>query len=220
MTTNQLEEIGCQIILGNTYHLALRPTSELIDELGGLHKFMNWPRAMLTDSGGFQMVCLLIIRSCWVDTMVFLLWYLPYRRPYMSLGFLHLKIFTTEFESKCICFMLLSCSFLVLALLSCSFLVLASLSVGSVQQFYGLTNMFEFSGILIAFSRYHWKGRYVSGLYLFFDKKKSEIWLIWFVLNYDDLLDEILEMIFTHHCLCLRIELNDFPSLQIICLID
>lgn len=56
LTTSQLEEIGCQIILGNTYHLALRPTSELIDELGGLHKFMNWPRALLTDSGGFQMV--------------------------------------------------------------------------------------------------------------------------------------------------------------------
>ncbi|KAJ9560474.1 hypothetical protein OSB04_005634 [Centaurea solstitialis] len=59
LTTNQLEEIGCQIILGNTYHLALRPTSELIDEFGGLHKFMNWPRALLTDSGGFQMVSLL-----------------------------------------------------------------------------------------------------------------------------------------------------------------
>ncbi|KAH9756457.1 Queuine tRNA-ribosyltransferase catalytic subunit 1 [Citrus sinensis] len=59
LTTDQLEEIGCQIILGNTYHLALRPTSELIDELGGLHKFMNWPRALLTDSGGFQMVSLL-----------------------------------------------------------------------------------------------------------------------------------------------------------------
>ncbi|EXB86661.1 Queuine tRNA-ribosyltransferase [Morus notabilis] len=59
LATNQLEEIGCQIILGNTYHLALRPTSELIDEMGGLHKFMNWPRAMLTDSGGFQMVSLL-----------------------------------------------------------------------------------------------------------------------------------------------------------------
>lgn len=58
LATNQLEEIGCQIILGNTYHLALRPTSELIDELGGLHKFMNWPRALLTDSGGFQMVFL------------------------------------------------------------------------------------------------------------------------------------------------------------------
>ncbi|XP_016706708.2 queuine tRNA-ribosyltransferase catalytic subunit 1 isoform X1 [Gossypium hirsutum] len=55
LATYQLEEIGCQIILGNTYHLALRPTSELIDELGGLHKFMNWPRALLTDSGGFQM---------------------------------------------------------------------------------------------------------------------------------------------------------------------
>ncbi|PWA79076.1 queuine tRNA-ribosyltransferase [Artemisia annua] len=59
LTTNQLDEIGCQIILGNTYHLALRPTSELIDEMGGLHKFMNWPRALLTDSGGFQMVSLL-----------------------------------------------------------------------------------------------------------------------------------------------------------------
>ncbi|KAH9690582.1 Queuine tRNA-ribosyltransferase catalytic subunit 1 [Citrus sinensis] len=59
LTTDQLEEIGCQIILGNTYHLALRPTSELIDELGGLHKFINWPRALLTDSGGFQMVSLL-----------------------------------------------------------------------------------------------------------------------------------------------------------------
>ncbi|KAE9457389.1 hypothetical protein C3L33_10703, partial [Rhododendron williamsianum] len=59
LTTSQLEEIGCQIILGNTYHLELQPTSELIDELGGLHKFMNWPRALLTDSGGFQMVSLL-----------------------------------------------------------------------------------------------------------------------------------------------------------------
>ncbi|TQD86534.1 hypothetical protein C1H46_027927 [Malus baccata] len=55
LTTEQLEDIGAQIILGNTYHLALRPTSELLDELGGLHKFMNWPRALLTDSGGFQM---------------------------------------------------------------------------------------------------------------------------------------------------------------------
>lgn len=56
MTNSQLEEIGCQIILGNTYHLALRPTSELLDEVGGLHNFMNWKRALLTDSGGFQMV--------------------------------------------------------------------------------------------------------------------------------------------------------------------
>lgn len=56
LTTDQLEEIGCQIILGNTYHLELRPGSRLIDDLGGLHKFMNWKRALLTDSGGFQMV--------------------------------------------------------------------------------------------------------------------------------------------------------------------
>jgi queuine tRNA-ribosyltransferase len=56
LTTDQLEAIGCQIILGNTYHLELRPGSQLIDDLGGLHKFMNWKRALLTDSGGFQMV--------------------------------------------------------------------------------------------------------------------------------------------------------------------
>uniref|UniRef100_A0A453L146 tRNA-guanine(15) transglycosylase-like domain-containing protein n=1 Tax=Aegilops tauschii subsp. strangulata TaxID=200361 RepID=A0A453L146_AEGTS len=59
LTTDQLETIGCQIILGNTYHLELRPGSQLIDDLGGLHKFMNWKRALLTDSGGFQMVSLL-----------------------------------------------------------------------------------------------------------------------------------------------------------------
>lgn len=51
LTNDQLEDIGCQIILGNTYHLALRPGPELIDEMGGLHKFMNWKRALLTDSG-------------------------------------------------------------------------------------------------------------------------------------------------------------------------
>ena len=49
-----LEELGAQIILGNTYHLYLRPGHELIRGLGGLHKFMSWERAMLTDSGGFQ----------------------------------------------------------------------------------------------------------------------------------------------------------------------
>ncbi|KAH7440932.1 hypothetical protein KP509_03G016600 [Ceratopteris richardii] len=59
LTSTQLEDIGCQIILGNTYHLALRPGADLIDELGGLHSFMNWPRSLLTDSGGFQMVSLL-----------------------------------------------------------------------------------------------------------------------------------------------------------------
>jgi queuine tRNA-ribosyltransferase len=53
-----LEELGAQIILGNTYHLYLRPGHELIRSLGGLHKFMSWERAMLTDSGGFQVFSL------------------------------------------------------------------------------------------------------------------------------------------------------------------
>ena len=53
-----LEDLGAQIILGNTYHLYLRPGHELIRGLGGLHKFMSWERALLTDSGGFQVFSL------------------------------------------------------------------------------------------------------------------------------------------------------------------
>ncbi|KAG8229203.1 hypothetical protein J437_LFUL001075 [Ladona fulva] len=55
----QLEELDYQIILGNTYHLGTRPGIDVIEKAGGLHKFMNWNRALLTDSGGFQMVSLL-----------------------------------------------------------------------------------------------------------------------------------------------------------------
>ena len=57
-TPAQLEEIGAQVILGNTYHLHLRPGSELIRDLGGLHKFMGWNGPILTDSGGFQVYSL------------------------------------------------------------------------------------------------------------------------------------------------------------------
>eukprot|EP00899_Mesostigma_viride_P001797 jgi/Mesvir1/11618/Mv00024-RA.1 len=59
LTSQQVEELNCQIILGNTYHLANRPGADLLAEMGGLHSFMNWKRGMLTDSGGFQMVSLL-----------------------------------------------------------------------------------------------------------------------------------------------------------------
>ncbi len=57
-TPAQLEEIGAQVILGNTYHLHLRPGSEVIRDLGGLHKFMGWKGPILTDSGGFQVYSL------------------------------------------------------------------------------------------------------------------------------------------------------------------
>ncbi|PNW75841.1 hypothetical protein CHLRE_12g558400v5 [Chlamydomonas reinhardtii] len=59
LTTAQLVELDCHVILGNTYHLENRPGSELVAEMGGLHGFINWQRGMLTDSGGFQMVSLL-----------------------------------------------------------------------------------------------------------------------------------------------------------------
>ncbi|XP_037083311.1 queuine tRNA-ribosyltransferase catalytic subunit 1-like isoform X3 [Pollicipes pollicipes] len=55
----QLSDLDCQIMLGNTYHLGTRPGPEILKKMGGLHGFMGWPRALLTDSGGFQMVSLL-----------------------------------------------------------------------------------------------------------------------------------------------------------------
>src|SRR5687767_1470435 len=54
VTLDQLKATGAQIILGNTYHLALRPGEDLVRELGGLHKFCGWDGPILTDSGGFQ----------------------------------------------------------------------------------------------------------------------------------------------------------------------
>src|SRR6201997_1804148 len=54
---------GADIVLANTYHLMLRPGAERIASLGGLHRFMNWPRAILTDSGGFQVMSLLQLRK-------------------------------------------------------------------------------------------------------------------------------------------------------------
>src|SRR5262245_61216216 len=58
LTPEQLEASGARILLGNTYHLALRPGDVLIAELGGLHRFMAWDRPILTDSGGFQVFSL------------------------------------------------------------------------------------------------------------------------------------------------------------------
>ncbi|MEM9025553.1 MAG: tRNA guanosine(34) transglycosylase Tgt [Verrucomicrobiota bacterium] len=66
-----LEEIDAQIILGNTYHLNLRPTSELVKQMGGLHKFMQWSRPILTDSGGFQVFSLAKLRTMREDGVEF-----------------------------------------------------------------------------------------------------------------------------------------------------
>jgi queuine tRNA-ribosyltransferase len=66
-----LETLGAQIILGNTYHLYLRPGHETIGRMGGLHKFISWPRAMLTDSGGFQVFSLSQLRKVTDDGVRF-----------------------------------------------------------------------------------------------------------------------------------------------------
>ena len=63
MTVEAVRETGADILLGNTYHLMLRPGSERVKRLGGLHKFMNWPRPILTDSGGFQVMSLNELRK-------------------------------------------------------------------------------------------------------------------------------------------------------------
>ncbi|HEX6505388.1 MAG TPA: tRNA guanosine(34) transglycosylase Tgt [Terriglobales bacterium] len=66
-----LEELGVQILLGNTYHLYLRPGVEQIRRLGGLHRFMSWPRAILTDSGGFQVFSLTELRKVTEEGVTF-----------------------------------------------------------------------------------------------------------------------------------------------------
>ncbi|HKW64190.1 MAG TPA: tRNA guanosine(34) transglycosylase Tgt [Candidatus Acidoferrum sp.] len=63
LTQEALEELGAEIILANTYHLYLRPGHELVRRLGGLHQFMSWPRAILTDSGGYQVFSLSELRK-------------------------------------------------------------------------------------------------------------------------------------------------------------
>ena len=63
MTPREMEEIGTKILLSNTYHLHLRPGEDLIREAGGLHRFMDWHRPILTDSGGFQVFSLAGIRT-------------------------------------------------------------------------------------------------------------------------------------------------------------
>ncbi len=63
LTQEALEDLGAEIILANTYHLYLRPGHELVRQLGGLHQFMSWPRAILTDSGGYQVFSLSALRK-------------------------------------------------------------------------------------------------------------------------------------------------------------
>ncbi|MEP0232477.1 tRNA guanosine(34) transglycosylase Tgt [Roseibium sp.] len=63
MYPGQVRETGADVVLGNTYHLMLRPTAERVARLGGLHTFMNWPHTILTDSGGFQVMSLAQLRK-------------------------------------------------------------------------------------------------------------------------------------------------------------
>lgn len=71
VSPEEVKELGGNIILGNTYHLFLRPGSELVKEMGGLHKFMNWDGAILTDSGGFQVFSLGELRKITEDGVTF-----------------------------------------------------------------------------------------------------------------------------------------------------
>lgn len=71
LTGHHLRETGAQIILGNSYHLSLRPGNKLIKEFGGLHKWMNWDKPILTDSGGFQVFSLADLRKISEEGMKF-----------------------------------------------------------------------------------------------------------------------------------------------------
>ncbi|MGC1653847.1 MAG: tRNA guanosine(34) transglycosylase Tgt, partial [Candidatus Sulfotelmatobacter sp.] len=71
MPQDILEDLGVQILLGNTYHLYLRPGVETVRQMGGLHGFMAWPRAILTDSGGFQVFSLNELRKVTEEGVTF-----------------------------------------------------------------------------------------------------------------------------------------------------
>ena len=71
MLPESVAATGADILLGNTYHLMLRPTAERIDRLGGLHRFMNWNKPILTDSGGFQVMSLAGLRKLTEDGVTF-----------------------------------------------------------------------------------------------------------------------------------------------------
>jgi len=71
MMPESVAATGADILLGNTYHLMLRPTAERIDRLGGLHKFMNWDKPILTDSGGFQVMSLAGLRKLTEEGVTF-----------------------------------------------------------------------------------------------------------------------------------------------------
>jgi queuine tRNA-ribosyltransferase len=71
MTADSVRATGASIVLGNTYHLMLRPGAERIDRLGGLHRFMDWPGPILTDSGGFQVMSLAKLRKLDADGVTF-----------------------------------------------------------------------------------------------------------------------------------------------------
>ena len=71
MTPEELEAIGAEMVLGNTFHLYLRPGLEVIEAHGGLHRFMHWQRPILTDSGGFQVMSLAALRKISEDGVRF-----------------------------------------------------------------------------------------------------------------------------------------------------
>ncbi len=71
MMPESVRQTGADVLLGNTYHLMLRPGAERIDRLGGLHRFMNWERPILTDSGGFQVMSLASLRKLTEDGVKF-----------------------------------------------------------------------------------------------------------------------------------------------------
>jgi queuine tRNA-ribosyltransferase len=71
MMPESVASTGADILLGNTYHLMLRPTAELVDQMGGLHKFMNWHKPILTDSGGYQVMSLAKLRDITEEGVTF-----------------------------------------------------------------------------------------------------------------------------------------------------
>ena len=89
LTVDDLNEIGAQFLICNTYHLMLQPTAEVVQKLGGLHKFMNWNKPLVTDSGGFQAFSLGLGKEHAVGKM-----YFP-GEGYSAVSYTHLRAHET-----------------------------------------------------------------------------------------------------------------------------
>ena len=118
VSSMDLKEIGCQVELSNTYHLHLRPSDKVVAKMGGLHKFMNWDRPILTDSGGFQVFSL---SSDIFPSNISFIFVFPFLLVKTILSFIPAKLLTVFIAATSLLLKLTKIIQLLSCILFCSF---------------------------------------------------------------------------------------------------